>query len=113
MRIFDLEYDSLGDRNEAENNNSSGKIVSNSNTYSKLMRNGSEYDNPKDLAADTGKVSVVPHPDEHLYYSKPMPRMQNLENPCYGGPAFIAGAARLTKDEPLYETADAVRQDGE
>ena len=97
------------------NNNSSGKIVSPyTNTYNELTRNDPIYDNPREPASGTGKGPLSPDLDEHLYSSKPLPKMQNFKkSPCYDGAAFTAGAASRTADEPLYAITDVVRQSGE
>ena len=60
-----------------------------------------------------GEGSLSPDPDEQLNFSEPLPIDQMATNPCYDRSALIAGAARFTTEEPLYETADAVHRDEE
>ena len=109
----DLAYDTLNHFQEAvENNNSSRTMLSNTDTYSRLMKTNPMYGNPEDPSDGTGNVSLFPDQDEQLHSRKPLPTVQNVNNPYYDvGAVFSAGTARLTTEEPFYETADAVRQD--
>ena len=91
-------------------------MLSNTNTYElpvSLTRNSPNYDVGEACDDVAVKRALTPDSDDQLDYEKPLPKVQNFDNPNYDGGASTIRDARPTTDEPLYETPDDVRQSDE